>query len=149
MANLSESKKLLRRLLNWLEDSGHILKSEAKIKLVWSRQYDAVNRNNPRAFCYTRPNDKTVYCSSALGRLPVHVQLGILLHEVGHITQRQFSGKDAEFNVDSWCASLPGVAYKYLDTVYVRDPSNEETIEIRFIESVSASFSSRIEHGSV
>lgn len=102
----------------------HYLNVECRMKLSVVLQhdpeYDLVNTQDPRAFCYVERDDPTViHCTKNLEYLDKNSRLGVLMHELGHIVLDAFHGDESEVDVDSWCLEfIPEAGYHYRDTKY-------------------------------
>ena len=110
------------------------------IKLQWDAEHDLVNRNDPRAFCYMRPNDPVIYCSAAVESLLPEARIGVLLHELGHLILAAFCGDDCEVDVDDFCMNdVRASGYHYEDVQYL-SPWTNELVTAKNLECVSPAF---------
>lgn len=137
--DLQRSQELLAALLFWLRSHGHIRSGEIDIRLMWTKAQDARNAHDPRSFCFTVPSDDVIRCTRALSALTEPIQLGIMLHEIGHIHLNEFSGPESEAKVDAWCAGIPEAKFVYLQTTQYVRPDGKSVVA-KFIESVGVSF---------
>lgn len=127
----------LSRLYEYMSENHEM---PAGLQLKWDSEYDITNKNDPRAFCYVREGDNTIYCSAAIEALLPEVRVGILIHEVFHMILDAFDGADAEVDVDAGVMEyFPEAGYKYDDTVYL-SPWTHEMVSANEIEHVSAKF---------
>lgn len=143
---LPKSEKDLDGLVNYLITehslSGRLL---LKLRIKHSLEQDDHNRKDPRAFCHVARGEKYIYCTQALEFVPVHVRLGILLHEIAHILNDAFDGDESEIVVDEFCVfKIPESGYKYLDQVVYMSPWDHAPIAAKNIEAVTGDFVYRI-----
>lgn len=141
--SLVKSRRILRLLLDYLEDIGTIKPGYRSITLRHDPGLDRDNRKSRRSFCATQPRSKVILCSKELEMMPVAVIGGVLLHEIGHIVNRAFRGDECEVIVDDWCASaVPEAEYGYVSVRYVNTTGEEchaknvQVISVTFLQDI-------------
>jgi len=135
---LDESRNDLALLRAYLRVKKQL---DVSVTLIHDPGHDAVNRRDPRAFCYVDADCPTaIRCASALEALHPPARIGVLLHEIGHIVLDAFDGDEAEIDVDSWCLDfVPEAGYTYMDTSYWR-PGKKRPVTAKALEHVSLGF---------
>jgi hypothetical protein len=135
----------LKALLEYLVLEHSLGRELLKIKLKHSVEQDDYNKKDPRAFCHVARGENYIYCTQAIENVPVHVRLGLLLHEIAHIHLDAFDGDESEVPVDEFCAyKIPESGYRYLDQFVYFSPWDKAPIQAKNLEAVSGDFVYRI-----
>lgn len=114
-----------------------------QIRLEQTLEQDNANKKDPRVFCYVTPRSPVIRCTLALNWLPPEFLTGILLHELGHMTNNFFGGNMSEVDVDEWCTKL-NVGYQYADCDYM-SPWTGRSVIATSIEKVGQGFLKHLE----
>lgn len=117
-----EFKKLTRTRRDW----GRLLRFverktrgwRPRVALTHSLIADTENKVSPRVFCLYVLDERIILCSRWMEALPPEFRYGVLLHELGHVSQGVYGVND-EVRADLWARKMvPG--FKYANTWYQR-----------------------------
>lgn len=83
------------------------------IRIKLCKDADAEHHKSERQYAHVGHRKGTICIAYAFNRLPLKLQLGILLHELGHL-----AGAEGEDEADRLATKLFGVKVKREDTEY-------------------------------
>ncbi len=142
----AQSRRDLHCLTSYLWRA-HRMRGLSRYRLRCSREHDAENDKNPRAFCSVTSGSRFISGAMALEMLPRQWRVGVLLHEIVHLYLPAIETPDPEIDVDTWISSeLAESGYHYADCDYVKpwlDRKNN-VVRAKALECVDKSFLKKI-----
>ena len=79
---------------------------------------DKDHRDDARVFCHVFHKDHGIICfSKAYKRLPIAHQIGIMLHEIGHVMAQEEHGHGGEAEADLWVQEHCDIDLAFKDTI--------------------------------
>jgi hypothetical protein len=144
MHELLKTNRELAALIAYLDQrSPRVKQMTFALRAVHSTEEDDRNTLMPRGFCHVREGEHEIYCAAVIEAIIPCVRVGLLLHEVAHLSARggMKGGQAGEITTDKWILdNLPESGYNYLPIYEYHSEYLGRIVTARNIQTVSPEF---------